>query len=229
MDDSYVIALVRIGAATAAGALIGVERSYHGRPAGFRTHTLVAVASCLLMLITSFYQDLLRDAPLETIRLDPTRMAQGIMTGIGFLGAGVIVKEGLTVRGLTTAASIWTTAAIGIVIGMGLFFVAALGEVVVIGTLSLFRLVENRIQPDRYARLGVTLPPDSSENSDDLDALIGSHSVKITTPSYAKDDRGFRYEVTIETRDEANFKEVAEALRKREGVTFNLVRTGLSE
>ena len=229
MDESYVIALVRISAATAAGALIGVERSYHGRPAGFRTHTLVAVASCLLMLITSFYQDLLKDAPLETIRLDPTRMAQGVMTGIGFLGAGVIVKEGLTVRGLTTAASIWTTAAIGIVIGMGLFFVAVIGEIVVIGTLSLFRLVENRIQPDRYARLGVTLPPDSDESWDDLDAWITSHSVSISTRSYAKDNRGFFYEMTIETRDEGNFTKLAEALRKREGVRFNLARTGLSE
>ena len=77
--------------------------------------------------------------PLEAIRIDPTRMAQGIMTGIGFLGAGVIFKEGLTVRGLTTAASIWITAAIGILVGIGFYFAAVLGAVATLVMLSVFR------------------------------------------------------------------------------------------
>ena len=97
--------------------MIGFERSFHGRPAGFRTHALVCVASALLMLVTVFQLHWMTEVPIDTIRADPTRMAQGIMTGIGFLGAGVIFKEGLTVRGLTTAASIWVTAAIGILGG----------------------------------------------------------------------------------------------------------------
>ena len=229
MDDSYVISIVRLVAATAAGGLIGIERSYHGRPAGFRTHTLVAVASSLLMLINVFPEQLLKDAQLEVIRVDPTRMAQGIMTGIGFLGAGVIVKEGLTVRGLTTAASIWTTAAIGIVIGMGLFFAAAIGVGIVVGTLSAFRWVEGRIQSDQYAKLAVTLPLDFDETLEDLAAWITSHSVSISTPSYSKDERGFVYEMTIETRDEADFQKLAKALGQREGMAFTLVRTGVSE
>src|SRR5207344_49798 len=106
--------------ALAAGALVGVERSYHGRPAGFRTHALVCTASSLLMLVTVYEAHWVRAAA-DLVRLDPTRMAQGIMTGIGFLGAGVIMKEGLSVRGLTTAASIWITAAIGILAGVGLY------------------------------------------------------------------------------------------------------------
>jgi MgtC family len=112
--------LIHLLAAAVAGGCIGLERSFHGRPAGFRTHTLVCVASSLLMLVTLYQWQWLPGVPLETIRTDPTRMAQGIMTGIGFLGAGVIFKEGLSVRGLTTAASIWTTAAIGILMGIGL-------------------------------------------------------------------------------------------------------------
>src|SRR5262245_50753063 len=91
------------------GALIGFERTFHGRPAGFRTHALVCVASALLMIVTVYQNHWMTVMPIDAIRTDPTRMAQGIMTGIGFLGAGVIFKEGLTVRGLTTAASIWTT------------------------------------------------------------------------------------------------------------------------
>jgi putative Mg2+ transporter-C (MgtC) family protein len=112
--SSALVVIARIAAALLIGGLIGFERTFHGRPAGFRTHALVSVASALLMLVTVYQADWMTAAPLDTIRTDPTRMAQGIMTGIGFLGAGVIFKEGLTVRGLTTAASIWVTAAIGI-------------------------------------------------------------------------------------------------------------------
>jgi putative Mg2+ transporter-C (MgtC) family protein len=125
--------------AALAGGCIGLERSFHGRPAGFRTHTLVCVASSLLMLVTLYQWKWLPGIPLETVRTDPTRMAQGIMTGIGFLGAGVIFKEGLSVRGLTTAASIWTTAAIGILTGVGFYLAAAAGTLLVLGTLSAFR------------------------------------------------------------------------------------------
>src|SRR5438552_4085424 len=97
----------RIFGALVIGSLMGLERSFHGRPAGFRTHALVSIASTLLMLATVYQGEWMTAVTQETIRTDPTRMAQGIMTGIGFLGAGVIFKEGLTVRGLTTAASIW--------------------------------------------------------------------------------------------------------------------------
>ena len=87
--DDYEIA-VRLLAALAAGALIGYERSYHGRPAGFRTHALVCTASSLLMLVTVYEAHWMR-ATTGLVQIDPTRMAQGIMTGIGFLGAGVII------------------------------------------------------------------------------------------------------------------------------------------
>ena len=101
--QEYLPLITRLLVALAAGSIIGLERAFHGRPAGLRTHALVSTASCLLMLLTAYQWELLADVPVETIRVDPTRMAQGIMTGIGFLGAGVIMKEKLTVRGLTTA------------------------------------------------------------------------------------------------------------------------------
>src|SRR3954462_1079892 len=125
MTSQYTEMVFRLLAAVLVGGLIGLERSFHGRPAGFRTHTLVCTASSLLMLVTVY--EALWFVPQVSVRvaLDPTRMAQGIMTGIGFLGAGVIVKEGMSVRGLTTAASIWITAAIGILMGIGFYFPAA--------------------------------------------------------------------------------------------------------
>jgi hypothetical protein len=95
--ESNVI-LAHLLTALAAGGLVGLERSYHGRPAGFRTHTLVCIASSALMLVTVYQQQWFPGTVSQRVSLDPTRMAQGIMTGIGFLGAGVIFKEGLTVR-----------------------------------------------------------------------------------------------------------------------------------
>ena len=124
MSQEEWVIVVRVLGAMLIGALIGFERSFHGRPAGFRTHALVCVASALLMIVTVYQNEWMTQVPLDAIRTDPTRMAQGIMTGIGFLGAGVIFKEGLTVRGLTTAASIWVTAAIGILVGIGFWFAA---------------------------------------------------------------------------------------------------------
>src|SRR6266849_7590193 len=117
-QENYAAIALHLVIALAAGGIIGLERSYHGRPAGFRTHALVCVASPVLMILTVYHVKWFEASFLERVTIDPTRMAQGIMTGIGFLGAGVIMKEGLTVRGLTTAASIWITAAIGILIGV---------------------------------------------------------------------------------------------------------------
>jgi putative Mg2+ transporter-C (MgtC) family protein len=136
---------IHLGSALAVGSLIGLERSFHGRPAGFRTHALVCLASAVLMLVTVYQWQWIGRAPLDTVRTDPTRMAQGIMTGIGFLGAGVIFKEGLTVRGLTTAASIWITAALGILFGVGFYFPAVLAAALTLGTLSVFRIFDYRM------------------------------------------------------------------------------------
>src|SRR5690349_3536323 len=139
LGSDYLQMLYRLLAAVAAGACIGYERSFHGRPAGLRTHVLVCLASAVLMLVT-VYEDHWVRIPGEA-RLDPTRMAQGIMTGIGFLGAGVIVKEGLNVRGLTTAASIWLTAAIGLLAGVGLYLPMFVSVALTLAVLSVFRRV----------------------------------------------------------------------------------------
>jgi putative Mg2+ transporter-C (MgtC) family protein len=148
----------RLLAALVAGALIGYERSYHGRPAGFRTHALVCTASSLLMLVTVYEGHWMR-ASGHLVQIDPTRMAQGIMTGIGFLGAGVIIKEGLSVRGLTTAASIWITAAIGVLAGIGFYVPLVMAVVLTVGVLSLFRWIEIRMPDPGLLSLRCALRP----------------------------------------------------------------------
>ena len=153
VPPEYLPMTLRLLAAVAAGGLIGLERSYHGRPAGFRTHTLVCLSTCLLMLVTVYETYWFPAIFQGRVTIDPTRLAQGIMTGIGFLGAGAILKEGLSVRGLTTAASIWITAALGILIGIGFYFPAVVATVLTLGTLSVFRWIEIRMPMQTYVLL----------------------------------------------------------------------------
>src|SRR5262252_3130313 len=142
MGHDELVIVGRVLIALVLGGLIGMERTMRGRAAGFRTHALVCLASALLMMAAVYQGRWMSTNVIGSITLDVTRVAQGIMTGIGFLGAGVIFREGLTVRGLTTAASIWVTAAIGIVVGVGFYFVAVLGAVAALVVLALFLALE---------------------------------------------------------------------------------------
>ena len=206
----------RILAALVAGAVIGYERSYRGRPAGFRTHALVAMASALLMLVTA-YESHWVTTDADAIRLDPTRMAQGIMTGIGFLGAGVIMREGLSVRGLTTAASIWITAAIGILAGVGLYFPLVLSVVLTLGVLSVFGLIEVRMPTQSYYRLEARLARDAAFGEDELRAFVAAHGFTLTGFSYRLDgeQRVRRYTTTIASADSGAAGRLAQALEAR--------------
>ncbi len=215
--------LGHLGAAWFAGSLIGLERSFRGRPAGFRTHALVSLASALLMLITAYPQDWLpqdvRAAGVNTV-LDPQRMAQGIMTGIGFLGAGVIFKEGLTVRGLTTAASIWVTAALGILYGVGYFLPAILGTVAVLGTLQVFRWIENWMPSQAYAHFILRFPRARTMSEDKVRKLMAQHGFSVANINYRMEDGGktFEYRMTIQTTEKNAMERLATALRARKEV-----------
>lgn len=218
-SNVYAATLAHLVAALVAGGLIGLERSAQGRPAGFRTHTLVCMASSLLMLLTVYQLDLLPAIPIEAVRVDPTRMAQGIMTGIGFLGAGVIMKDGLTVRGLTTAASIWITAAIGVLIGVGFYFPAAVATVLTLGALSLFRWLEAVIPTLHYAHVEVRTRSTDRMSLDELLNLIARQNCSGFNLAYALEDGGkyYRYALTVRTRDKDNFHRLSEcftALKK---------------
>ena len=205
--------LLHLGAALVAGGAIGMERTFHGRPAGFRTHALVCLASSLLMLVT-VYQAQWFPGTGDAVRIDPTRMAQGIMTGIGFLGAGVIFKEGISVRGLTTAASIWTTAAIGVLMGSGLYFPAVAGTLATLGVLSTFRWLENRFPSHRFAHHRVRFDRGDVMPEPSLRELLARHGFSISGLSYrlTADGTQFEYRMTIRTSDEANFTRLAGSL-----------------
>jgi putative Mg2+ transporter-C (MgtC) family protein len=225
----YTAIAINLGAAFTAGCLIGFERDYHGRPAGLRTHALVCLASALLMTVTAFQADWLIGVPLESFRTDPTRMAQGIMTGIGFLGAGVIFMEGITVRGLTTAASIWLTAALGILFGIGFFYPAILTTGIALATLTVLRRIEQRMPGLYYAQLILRFAKNRVPPEADIRASIQGDGFSIAQMSYRLDHRGrwFEYRMSIQTEDRTQMGDLAEKLRARKDLLeFRISPTG---
>ncbi|MBY0269963.1 MAG: MgtC/SapB family protein [Burkholderiales bacterium] len=211
---------VRLGAALAAGGLIGIERSYHGRPAGFRTHTLVCLASALLMLVTVYESQWFTQAGNSRVVVDPTRMAQGIMTGIGFLGAGVIMREGLSVRGLTTAASIWVTAAIGILFGIGFYIPAMMAVAATLFTLSSFRWIESRMPTEFYAQFHIKFRRASVMTEADLRAITRETGFSIANMTFELTDGGqsFEYRMGIKTLKSRNMLALSERLKQEASV-----------
>jgi putative Mg2+ transporter-C (MgtC) family protein len=219
----------RIVGALAVGAAIGFERSFHGRPAGFRTHALVCVASSLLMLVTVYQNEWMTQVAIDAIRTDPTRMAQGIMTGIGFLGAGVIFKEGLTVRGLTTAASIWMTASIGILVGVGFWMPAIFGTIATLVVLSAFRIVEDKLPSEFYAHHHLRFKRDAVMGEQELRKLVGGHGFSIANLStrLIEDGQFFEYRMVIRSRDKSSAQALSQhLLGLPEVIEFRISPTG---
>jgi putative Mg2+ transporter-C (MgtC) family protein len=157
------------------------------------------------------------EVPIDTIRADPTRMAQGIMTGIGFLGAGVIFKEGLNVRGLTTAASIWITSAIGILIGIGFYMPALLSAVLTLAVLAVFRAIEARLPSEFYAHHTVTFERSNVMSEDALSAMIRSVGLSSNGMSSRLTESGklFEYRMTLTSRNRHALESLSETLRSR--------------
>ncbi len=131
---------VRLVIAAGMGMAIGVERELREQAAGLRTHMLVAVGSCLFTVVSAYgFQ-----APGTTV--DPSRVAAQIVTGIGFLGAGAIMREGLSVRGLTTAASLWITAAVGMAVGLGMYWASGVAVAITLVSLLALRPFRRRLR-----------------------------------------------------------------------------------
>ena len=218
MIDVYVF--LHLLASLVAGALIGMERSYHGRAAGMRTYALVCLGSTLAVVAAVDPHAL---APGMTIHAsDPgiTRVIQGIVTGIGFLGAGVIVKEGLSVRGLTTVASIWVTSGIGILIGTGFYFTAGVATLLTLVTLSVFRRIEDHMPAQSYLHCYVRFRADDMMDEDAIRALVHGHDLHVSELSYKLhgDPRMFEYRLVLWSAHPAGARRLADALKARPSV-----------
>lgn len=151
---TYTDAVLRMIFAMIIGIVVGAERGRNHRPAGMRTHMLVALGACVVMIVGNLL--FIEFSPLGAAP-DPARLGAQVISGVGFLGAGTILREGLAVKGLTTAASIWTVACLGLAIGAGYYAIALTGAVAVYATLTIFEVVQRRIYPSRHATLVISL------------------------------------------------------------------------
>ena len=206
--------LLRVVLAGVLGGAIGAEREIREREAGLRTHMLVAVGAALFTIVSAYAWADFQFSTAEGITFDPTRIAAQVVTGIGFLGAGAIIRQGLSIRGLTTAASLWVVAAIGMASGAGYYSAAVITTVVVLVSLWPLRIVAfrifERIRPGEL-RLEVELGANEAP-SVLLDALEGQN---VAVRAFELEDARDRRRVVLDVR-------LAEA--RLEAVTAELMR-----
>lgn len=179
--------LGRLVLAAVLGGMLGFEREIHGRPAGFRTHLLVALGACLMMVVSEYF--FLKYSHLTStsaIRVDPGRVAAQIVTGIGFLGAGAIIKDGSAVRGLTTAACLWIAAGIGMAAGTGLYLLSVVVTGMSVGTLMFLKRVEKRMSKVRYGNLTVYCDIDPAIRQV-IEGLLASGGWRLVETAVEKD------------------------------------------
>ena len=207
MIPAYEI-VIRLLLGAAIGGIVGFEREVHGRAAGFRTQLIVCVASVLIMIVSENYYYHIRALD-PTLRIDPARISAGALIGIGFLGAGVIIKSGFAIRGLTTAASIWIVSAIGLAIGGGLYFEGAFTAVITVTALVALRKVERNIKMWRYKNISISTPLNEYRENEITDTLK-EHGFHIHSINYDRNRaKGeITYNLTVSSRDKNAIKQL---------------------
>jgi putative Mg2+ transporter-C (MgtC) family protein len=206
--------------ALAIGCIIGYERSYHGRAAGIRTYSLVCVASTALTVVNAYPGMWFGGLAHNTSAADPTRVMQGILTGIGFLGAGVIMRDGFSIRGLSTAASIWMTAAIGIVIGLGFYGAAISVAVITVALMSGVRSIESALPHQEQLHLCLTFPSEKTPATEAIGRLLSSHGYGVSNWSFHLGDLGkrFEYELVLRAASPIDPSVLVESLKGLDGL-----------
>ncbi len=180
--------MLPLACSVVAGGLIGAEREFQGKPAGLRTHTLVCFASALMTLLGLRLAEWTSALPPDVqIVSDFARMPHAILTGIGFLGAGVIFREGASVHGLTTAASLWLTAALGIVFGTGLLELGVIGTIIALAVLVLLRVLQNLSPPRPTGLLEVTITAGGREDGAWLRSAVEQQGLRLGPLSLHED------------------------------------------
>jgi putative Mg2+ transporter-C (MgtC) family protein len=206
--------LGKLSLALALSGLIGMERESKERPAGFRTHVLVGMGSCLVMMISY-------SVAAGGKNFDPARIAAQVISGIGFLGAGTIMRHGDVVRGLTTAASLWTVAGIGLAVGAGWYAGAAATSVLVFLTLWLFRQIEWKWlhKGQRRGTLECLLTHEAQLSQ--LLTVVNSTGARVTGIEFETDDTDQkRAQITLNLPRSVLRESVITQLRQVEGVQW---------
>jgi len=201
--------LARLALAAVLGGAVGVERELSDQPAGLRTHMLLTIGACLFTLVSAYGFD--RPG-------DPARIAAQIVTGIGFLGGGAILRHGASIRGLTTAASIWATAALGVTVGAGRYLLAVGATVLVLGTLVGLRALRDLLRRRASSREEFTLLTRPGFSSEELTGLVRREQVGLRGLERTQDEGGDRVQLVVKLPPRYGPERFLEALLGLEGV-----------
>lgn len=182
----YIVVLERLIVGVIVGGLVGYEREFKNSPAGFRTHILVCLGATIISLITEYdiqKMMIIAQNPMyaEVIKVDIARLGAQVVSGVGFLGAGTILRDKGSVRGLTTAATLWTVACLGLAVGRGLFALSLTGAFIVFIILSLFKKADRVIQKDTKWRIRSMKKEKEDEVDEDYNITEGKNSEDVIT------------------------------------------------
>lgn len=196
--------LIRLMLAVILGAIIGIERESVNKSAGFRTHVLVAVGSCLMMIISISMPFLHFPGQLTRISVgDPGRIAAQVVSGIGFLGAGAIMRSGISVKGLTTAASLWAMAGIGLAVGAGLYVTSIAGTLLIYVSLTYFVKLEEKFRLQRQLLTVVISSKNGSEPMCAIFSIFNNLDITVkntkllTDENEHEDDKNVKIEMLV--------------------------------
>ena len=181
MDPTDVQMAGRLCLAGVLGGLVGLEREMHSQPAGLRTHMIVSLGACLIMLVSIHMTDL------SSGKADPGRIAAQVVAGVGFLGAGAIMRSGLSVRGLTTAACLWTVAAIGLAVGCGFWRAALVTTFLTLIATVVFQKIERKFSKGKAVRRFVVHAKDSATLVSRLEELLAKAGIGIREVDLQRD------------------------------------------
>lgn len=206
---------VRLIVAAALGLAVGFEREIHGHPAGLRTHMLVASGSALFTVLSAYgFSDVPGGAP-----IDPTRIAAQIVSGIGFLGAGAILKDGIVIRGLTTAASLWATSAVGMAAGAGEYLIAAVATGTILVSLWPINALAERLHGTAVAEVQLRLSMEKLESLGKVTGILVGHRLEIGQISTQRLGKSsFRADLAIRGRTPSVVTSAITAIEELEGV-----------
>ena len=218
--------VLRLIVAAILGGIVGMERGSGDRPAGFRTHILVCVGSALFMLVSIYgFDDI---APVTTnleddigTRRDTARIAAQVVSGIGFLGAGTILHEGLTIKGLTTAASLWIVSAIGLAVGSGMYLLSTVATILTLMTLVTFRTWEKRFAGTRSERRFVRVVTRNTPGIiTEITGYLSECGIRVKTLNVKSDNKNNNIilEIYLEIDKNIDMGEVADGIQNIDGV-----------
>ena len=207
--------VLRILASMVIGGLVGTQREFKGNSAGLRTHTLVALGSCIAMLTNEY----LFKTYSHISTMDIARMGSYVITGIGFLGAGSIIKDGFRVRGLTTAAGLWVVACLGIAIGAGFYLAAGVGTALVYLTISVLKWFESRFISLKKTTQIIFQAKNSPGKLAEILNEIGRLSGNISSINLENsDDKWMDVSLTVTKITDADISSLTETLEEMKGV-----------